>query len=169
MLNKPMPPITTLHSLFELDAERGVLIRRNSHGSHKAGEICGTAMKLGHLQTCVEKKRYLVHRIIYFMATAVDPGEMVVDHVNGNPQDNRIANLRLATKADNCRHKVKLASVNRSGHRNVSWSNTFNCWLVSVRREGRSKTRRCKTLEEAAATARELRRHMYGNFCGVTT
>lgn len=164
---KPMPSMDVLRALFELDAERGVLLRQRSHRGYKRGEVCGTAMKGGHLQTCVNRKRYLVHRIIYFMATGVDPGDMVVDHINGDPQDNRIGNLRLATKADNSRHKVKLASVNRSGHRNVSWSNTWNCWLVSVRRDGTSKTKHCKTLEEAAIVAKELRQRLYGDFCGV--
>lgn len=162
-----MPPMDVLTSLFELDAERGVLLRQRSHRGYKRGEICGTAMKDGHLQTCVNHKRYLVHRIIYFMATGVDPGDRLVDHINGNPADNRLCNLRLATKAENCRHKTKLASVNRSGYRNVSWSSTWNCWLVSVRRDGKSKTRHCKTIEEAAAAARELRHQMYGDFCGV--
>ena len=156
-----------LESLFELDAERGVLIRKHSRASHKAGEVCGTKMESGHLQTFVNGKRYLVHRIIYFMATGVDPLEYAVDHINGDPQDNSIDNLRLATKRENSRHKVKLSVNNTSGYRNVSWSKTFNCWLVSITANGKRIQHKFKDLIDAAKAAQELRSKYYGEFCGT--
>lgn len=168
MKYKSMPPIELLQSMFELDAERGVLIRKRTHTNHKAGEVCGTVMNSGHLQTHVDGKRYLVHRIIYFMATGVDPLDNVVDHKDGNPANNSINNLRLATKAENSRHKVKLCSTNVSGHRNVSWSNTWNCWIVSLTVSGNRIQKHFSDLVSAVNEAVRLRKVHYGEFAGVT-
>lgn len=163
-----MPPIELLNELFILDAENGHLIRKREWTNHKAGEICGTKMKAGHLMTSVNQKRYLVHRIIYFMATGIDPLENVVDHANGIPDDNRIENLRLASKKQNSQHKTKLSVKNTSGHRNVCWSNKWNCWLVSIKTQNKCIQRHFQDLTKAAECAAMLRKQHYGEFSGLT-
>lgn len=164
---KPMPSMEVLEALFQLDRERGVLIRKREWKQHKAGQVCGTAMKSGHLQTMVEGKRYLVHRIVYFMATGVDPLDMRVDHINGITDDNRPENLRLASQAENCRHKVRLCTTNTSGHRNVSWNKTWGKWQVSMTVRGKRVSRMFVGEDEAIRAAQAMRAEHYGEFAGV--
>lgn len=168
MKYKPMPSIELLHSKFELDAKRGVLIRKTSHTNHRAGEVCGTEMKSGHLVTGIGAKRYLVHRIIYYMATGVDPLDSIVDHKDGDPANNSIDNLRLATTAENGRHKVKLCTSNTSGHRNVSWNKINKVWMVSLTVSGKRIQRAFNNMADAVKGATELRVAHYGNFAGLT-
>lgn len=57
----------------------------------------------------INKKRELLflHRYIAKIEFGELSKDIVVDHINGNTLDNRIANLRLATKSQNCFNKKK--------------------------------------------------------------
>jgi hypothetical protein len=64
----------------------------------------------------------LLHRFI----TDAPEGKSV-DHINGNPLDNRKANLRLVTHSENLHNRPKQAN-NTSGHKGVAWSITESKW-----------------------------------------
>lgn len=164
---RQLPPLSILNEAFELDTERGVLLRKRTYKQHKAGQVCGSPMPDGYIIVGVQNKKLLAHRIIYYIATGVDPVGYVVDHRNGDRSDNRLCNLRLATKLENTRHKVGVSAANASGYRNVSWDNHWQRWKVSLSVGGKRIQRKFKTLEEAAQCAAELRRLHYGEFEGV--
>lgn len=44
---------------------------------------------------------YREHRLIWMWWHGEDPGELVIDHLNNDPSDNRINNLRVATVTQN--------------------------------------------------------------------
>ena len=60
-----------------------------------------------------KRKNLFMHRQIL----GASPGEMV-DHINGNPLDNRIANLRICNPSENSCNQ-KLRRNNRSGFKGV--------------------------------------------------
>ena len=73
-----------------------------------------------------KRKTVFLHRAILDA-----PGEMEVDHVNGNGLDNRRDNLRLATRTQN-NHNRRIGTDNRSGFNGVSWSNTYHKWRATI-------------------------------------
>ena len=75
----------------------------------------------------------LLHREI----TAAPPGSHV-DHVNGVRLDNRRANLRVGTHAENMRNR-KMHVNNTSGHRGVSWSRSSLGWRAAIKVDGRTR------------------------------
>jgi hypothetical protein len=164
---KPMPPIELLNAKFELDAERGVLIGKESVGQYKAGRVAGTPLKEGHLLTGICGKRYLVHRVIYYMATGIDPIDMVVDHINGDPADNRISNLRAISAQQNTQSRHNNRSDNASGESNVCWDSHWKRWKVSVGKDGKRIQRKFVSKEDAVACARQLRAEVFGEFAGT--
>lgn len=168
MKHNQLPRLALLREKFTLDADRGVLIRNYSYGQHKAGSIAGTPIKDGHLLMGVCKKRYLVHRIIYFMANEIDPGEMLVDHVNGVTNDNRPRNLRLATVSQNVQNMHRRRSDNKTGERNVSWDNHWQRWKVSITKpDGKRVQRKFLDMADAITCAHKLRRELFGEFAGA--
>lgn len=52
-----------------------------------------------YLRVCIDKKRYLVHRIMFLMYNGYLPD--VVDHINGDTLDNSKENLRESSKLEN--------------------------------------------------------------------
>lgn len=72
-----------------------------------------------------------MHRII----VGAERGQFV-DHINGNPLDNRRANLRLCSRAENNRNQTRLTPGKSSAYKGVCWD----------KREGRWKS--CITLGE---------------------
>mgnify|MGYP003321531520 CR=1 FL=1 len=65
-------------------------------------------------------KKYMEHRVIWALYYKEWPSKgLVIDHINGDPFDNRIHNLRLVTIRENAMN-TKLSSKNKSGVTGVS-------------------------------------------------
>jgi hypothetical protein len=72
---------------------------------------------------------YLAHRVILAMKLGYWPE--YVDHINGNRLDNRIANLRPATKVQNGCNRAT-PSNNTSGHIGVCWNKRDKRWTAYI-------------------------------------
>jgi len=92
--------------LFHKD---GYITSKKSH--YKLGSISDgyTACNLTHQEGQIKKCR--LHRMIYWAFSGVNPGDHEVDHINGNPQDNRFENLQLLTKKEHVSHLCVLCIV----------------------------------------------------------
>lgn len=91
------------------------------------------------------RKLYQAHRIIYEMLIGAIPENMVIDHLDGNPFNNNLSNLKLKTGADNSRN-LKLNVNNVSGHAGISlrYSNNFKNLNYQASIIDEFGVRRCK-------------------------
>lgn len=58
--------------------------------------------------------RYYVHRVVWLLNYGNIPDDMVIDHIDGNPFNNQISNLRLVTQQVNSRNR-KMLPQNKTG------------------------------------------------------
>jgi hypothetical protein len=107
----------------------------------------GRTMKVGGKQRTV-----FMHRELLGLA----PGDPDVDHVNGDTLDNRRANLRVCTHAQNHQNR------HDRPHRGATWHARDKRWVAHVRLDGRQHhLGYFATRHEAAAVASAFRReHM---------
>lgn len=61
------------------------------------------------------------------------PTDMVVDHINRNPLDNRKKNLRICTQYQNIANRQNTLNV-QSGEKYIYWNNKNNKWIIRVRK-----------------------------------
>ena len=99
-----------LHERFDyIDGELywKVVYSRRLRVGQKAGDIDGT----GYRRVMMGKQHYKMHRLIWIMFNGDIPQGLIVDHVDRNKANNRIENLRLASKSANNRNRESAGVV----------------------------------------------------------
>lgn len=84
------------------------------------------------------------------------PRGRVVDHIDGNPANNRRENLRVCSQAQNNQNKGKQRN-NASGYKGVFWDKTIGKWRPRVNINGRSEYIGVYDSAEEAARARDAK------------
>lgn len=103
-----------LKNIFYDESSKSCLRMRIDRSSLKAGDETGSLNKgSGYYEITVNKKRYLVHRLVMKIHGFCIKDKMV-DHISGIKSDNRISNLRLVDCATNQRNR-KLDIRNNTG------------------------------------------------------
>jgi hypothetical protein len=89
-----------------------------------------------------------------------------IDHINGLPADNRLANLRLATHAENGRNSRRRKSS--SGLKGTHWRPERNVWVGQIKKDGkRFFLGHFATAEEAHAAYVKAAAELHGQFARV--
>lgn len=130
-------PIARLHELFSYDPETGLLTRKIAQQHQPAGKIAGRrGDRQGHLACNMDGVRIYAHRIAWAMHYGAWP-ERQIDHINRIPSDNRIANLRQVTGAENAQNKG-LIKFNQTGVAGVSFSQ--GKWRARITVNGKERS-----------------------------
>jgi len=83
-------------------------------------------------QVRYDGKSYYVHRIIWQWYHGSECN--LIDHIDGNPLNNRIPNMRSVDNKTNTKN-CKISVANKSGHTGVSWSKYHNKWEAYIWRD----------------------------------
>jgi len=122
-----------LKELFIYNKKTGLFTRRVStgrHDCHKAGEIAGTKLTHRYVVISIGTQRYMAHRLAWLYVYGIWPaGDL--DHINQDKYDNRITNLREATRKQNMQN-VTRHKHNTSGFKGVAWHKQRNRWRAYI-------------------------------------
>lgn len=146
---------TRLKELF--DYKDGFLYWKETRGSVKKGAKAGSIVieKQTRYRCGVDGRDYFVHRLIFLWHHGYLP--KVIDHINGDPSDNRIENLREATQSKNMMN-AKIFNTNTSGVKGVSFDKRTKSWAAYVwKNYARIWLGRFPTLEQAKQAVMEAR------------
>jgi hypothetical protein len=114
----------------------------------------------GYAYAGIRGRKIFMHRIILGAKT-----EQEVDHINGDGLDNRRANLRTCTRAENCANQ-RLSKKNTSGYKGVYFDAFSGRWKAQIQtlRSGKRHLGRFDTAREAALAYDHEARRVFGEF-----
>jgi len=86
--------------LLKYEDEETIYIKEKNDSWRKL-KFCNN--KGGYKILCINRKTYLVHRIIayLFIGLNIDNPKEIIDHIDRNPSNNKIENLRIVSKLEN--------------------------------------------------------------------
>lgn len=154
-----------LKQLLNYDGQTGVFTWRiNRGGGAKAGARAGNLRTSdGYIQIKVQHRLWLAHVLAVFWTTGTAP-ESQVDHVNGIRSDNRIENLRAATKRQNIFNQG-VRSDNKSGMKGVCWLKRNRKWRAQIQADGKKfHVGLFDTVAEASAAYELKASELFGEF-----
>lgn len=120
--------VALVRELFDYDPEEGVLRWRISAGKAKAGNIAGRTSPRGYRKVTIYYHSYLEHRLAWLHYYGEWPKQQI-DHINRNPSDNRISNLRDVSISDNALNRKRERYSNAKG---VSFIKCKGRWRATL-------------------------------------
>jgi hypothetical protein len=91
----------------------------------KAGTINGD----GYIHIGIDYKYYKEHRLIYFLFNSFLPD--VIDHIDGNKQNNNIDNLRSCTKSQNSLN-AKGKKHSKAQFKGISYDKRYDTYVAAI-------------------------------------
>lgn len=149
-----------LKRLLNYDPETGIFTWKEDRFSDREGKVAGCKHKLtGYIQIKVFGKMYKGHRLAWLYVYGEFP--TMLDHKNRIKHDNRIANLRVATRSEN-NFNVSLSN-STTGVRGVC--KYGKKYRAQIKKEGKHYyLGNYLTLEEAKKVWEEKAKELYGDF-----
>lgn len=154
--------VERLRSLFAYDAATGIFTYlTNASRRTPIGSVAGSVNNEGYRHIRVDGRAHKAHRLAWFYMTGKWPIEMI-DHIDGNRDNNAFANLREATRSQNLAN----SKVRRKGRQiRKGLECVGSRWRARIQVNGQPRFLGSFDTQEAAAAAYEAAaRASFGEF-----
>jgi hypothetical protein len=150
-----------LREILDYSPETGHFYWRQSQNAVHSGQIAGCMHHSGYRVINIKQRQYQAHRLAWLYVHGFWPPEQI-DHINRVKDDNRIANLRLATRSQNMMNRNLR---NKAGYRGVHRNSKSTGYNAYIKRNGRSTyLGYFETAEQAYEARLKAERKLFGEF-----
>jgi hypothetical protein len=151
--------------------DMGVIFwKRKANGGKSIGDPVGLSlMKSGHRVVFLSVNKKLFgfpeSNVVWFLSHGDWPC-LEVDHIDGNPQNNKSENLRLATRSEQCRNRI--SGKRGRPNKGVYKRDYGNKWSAQIWVDGVCKNLGTFDSEDEAVEIRQLATEMmHGSFANI--
>jgi hypothetical protein len=130
---KPLPPLDELRHRFTYNKRDGLLRYARDTRFRLRGEIASYRNPPQRYMLVAwggNGLTYTAHRVAWTIYHGSEP-DGLIDHINGDPFDNRIANLRLCDTSLNGANRGP-TKLNTSGFKGVTWHKRCRKWQAQI-------------------------------------
>lgn len=154
-----------LRKVLDYNPETGKFVRRIARSNQRAGTETGCINTLGYVVIMVDYKLYLAHRLAWLYVYGKWPKG--VDHINRNPGDNRLCNLRQCDQAQNVRNSRR-SRHNTSGLKGAIYRENRGHWYATTMVRGKKLyLGSFPTAKAAHAAYMKATRQYFGEFANA--
>jgi hypothetical protein len=165
MATHRLPTFRQVDKLLAYDPDTGVFHWKVRRGWVAAGSVAGYRNPENYVAINLFNVPRKAHRVAWLLTFGRwPPAKAKLDHINGNPSDNRIVNLRLVTDWQNAWNS-KAHSDNAHGYKGLTWLDGRQKWQVRICARGKRKTLGYyATVEEAQRVYAQAATRLFGEF-----
>ena len=152
-----------LKECLSYDPDSGDFVALVDRRLYKAGDVFRTVNSSGYIRIRIDGVYHYAHRLAWMYVHGEWP-PADLDHINRNRVDNRLSNLRLATRRENLRNRSASRS-SATGVKGVDYHEGMKKYRVRIRSEGRRITiGYFGSVEEAALAYEKAAAEHHGKF-----
>jgi hypothetical protein len=143
---------------LDYDPETGVFRSKSTYRRSQTGKVVGASRTGGWISLNIDKKAHRAHRVAWLYVYGYMPP--YIDHKDGNPANNRLSNLRVATKQENARNR---RATSKCGLKGVSLDSrkTKAKWRARIKVDDKQIGLGYFETKEAAAAAYAVAAHQF--------
>ena len=129
------PPLLELCQSLRYVSDEGAFywLIDNRHPKARKGMRAGRVNALGRAQIGYKKSQLFVHRLVWLFETGVWPTGMI-DHIDGNPLNNKISNLRESNHSLNGQNQRAWRNGKLIG---TSWHKRKGKFIAAIKLQGK--------------------------------
>lgn len=152
-----------LHDSLDYNPATGVFRYKKNHMLSRIGTIAGYLTNTGYRKISINNREYYEHRLAWIYVYGELPAQDI-DHINEIKSDNRIANLRAATRSQN---NINTANGKGGflGVKGVTYDRVNLKYRAKIAKDYRTiHLGRFESLDEAAAAYRAASESLFGEY-----
>lgn len=136
--------------------------RKKPSSKTVAGSQAGSFQKKrGYYYVTLHRRKYLSHRVIWALCNGSLPDGMDIDHIDMDSSNNRIENLRQATRSENHMNR-RVRPNNKTGIKGLS--KHAGGWDGRIQVNGKTHRKFSKSREVIEKWLLETRPNLHGEF-----
>lgn len=132
-----------------MNLPNGYSVTREGKVFSPTGEEIKQYIRKGYYYVSIKGKKYSVHRLVAFKYLDNALNKPEIDHIDGNPFNNNVTNLRWVTRSENEMNPItrkRISCANKGRKLDEDWRRKISQSLMGIKQSEETKIKRADKL-----------------------